>query len=274
MTLIHVLTVHWKDDSWIDIQLRYLRHFIGAPFRVYAFVNHIQTDHSAKFYYTSTEDIDSHAIKLNLLADMACFNARGDEEWLLFIDGDAFPIDDVVAFGEKHLATHPLLAVQRQENFGDIQPHPSFCLTTVGFWRSIAGDWKAGFRWNNSRGESVTDVGGNLLASLQERNVTWHSLLRSNRFELHPLYFGVYGDIVYHHGAGFREPYSRVDALSDGKIYDRKINFLYRRYRSLVYHVNRPATVRRNAAMVRDVYREIVDDFYFFRKFTGAADQG
>ena len=29
-------------------------------------------------------------------------------------------------------------------------------------------------------------------------------LLRSNRRDLDPVYFALYGDIVYHHGAGFR----------------------------------------------------------------------
>lgn len=272
--MIHVLTVHWKDDCWIDIQRRYLQHFITAPFQLYAFVNHIPVDHSAKFYYTNTEDITSHAVKLNLLADMASFNARSADDWLIFIDGDAFPVDDVVAFGEEHLAVHPLLAVQRRENFGDIQPHPAFCLTTVGFWRSIAGDWKEGCCWANARGEAVTDVGGNLLAKLKERRVDWKPLLRSNRFDLHPLFFGVYGDIVYHHGAGFREAYSRVDKLNDGKISDPNVNVLYRRYRSLVYHFNRPRTIRRNTALVREVYQDIVDDFYFFRKFTTPAGSG
>ena len=29
-------------------------------------------------------------------------------------------------------------------------------------------------------------------------------VLRSNRRELDPLYFAVYGEVIYHHGAGFR----------------------------------------------------------------------
>jgi hypothetical protein len=247
--------------------LKYLNEFIREPYQVYAFLNHLSPEHRSKFFYSSTEEIVPHAIKLNLLADMACFNSRDDSDWLVFIDGDAFPVADVVSFGRKHLQEHPLMAVQRKENFGDIQPHPSFCLTTVGFWKEIHGDWKEGFRWKNSVGISVTDVGGNLLGLLQKQNVHWQPLLRSNRTELHPLYFGIYGDIVYHHGAGFREPYSRLDALSDGKIYDPTVNVLYRRYRSLLYHCRRPKTVKRNARLLRDVFQAIQDDFYFYRKF-------
>lgn len=30
----------------------------------------------------------------------------------------------------------------------------------------------------------------------------WVQVLRSNRHDLDPLYFAIYGDVVYHHGAG------------------------------------------------------------------------
>jgi hypothetical protein len=101
--------------------------------------------HHAKFFYSSVEPIKSHAIKLNLLADMACLTRPREDDVLMFIDGDAFPIADVSAFTQKMLARHPLAAVQRLQNDGDVQPHPSFCVTTVGFWKSIQGDWKSGY---------------------------------------------------------------------------------------------------------------------------------
>jgi hypothetical protein len=41
-------------------------------------------------------------------------------------------------------------------------------------------------------------------------------VLRSNRRNIDPLYFAIYGDVVYHHGAGFRtgelSPVDRADA--------------------------------------------------------------
>ena len=101
-----------------------------------------------------------------------------------------------------------LVAVQRYENNGDIQPHPCFCVTTIGFWRQIGGDWHAGETWLDRDDNEVTDVGGNLLAILKERDIHWLPLRRVNRVNPHPLLFGLYGDddgpIVYHHGAGFR----------------------------------------------------------------------
>lgn len=209
--MIYVLTVHWNDDRWIDVQLKYLQQHLTQPYKVFAFLNEVPAHHNAKFFYASTEPIVAHAIKLNLLADMASFHSDDPDDVLLFIDGDAFPIGDVAAFGREKLQAYPLVAVQRRENNGDVQPHPSFCMTTVELWKKIGGDWKKGFRWNNAQGKAVTDVGGNLLGLLQQHNLDWCPMLRSNKTDIHPLFYGVYEDLVYHHGAGFRTPYSSID---------------------------------------------------------------
>jgi hypothetical protein len=47
-------------------------------------------------------------------------------------------------------------------------------------------------------------VGGNLLRQLELTGTPWLPVLRSNRKNIDPVLFGVYGDTVYHHGAGFR----------------------------------------------------------------------
>ena len=84
----------------------------------------------------------------------------------MFLDGDAFPIADPMALIEESLAKAPLVAVRRAENVGDPQPHPCFCVTRVGTWRTLPGDWSGGFTWRGHRGKLVTDVGGNLLRAL------------------------------------------------------------------------------------------------------------
>ena len=48
------------------------------------------------------------------------------------------------------------------------------------------------------------DVGGNLLRRLELSETPWVQVLRSNRTDVDPLYFGIYGDVIYHHGAAFR----------------------------------------------------------------------
>ena len=45
----------------------------------------------------------------------------------------------------------------------------------------------------------------------QYSSIEWYSLERSNKINLHPLYYAIYGDIVYHHWAGSRNMITRPD---------------------------------------------------------------
>src|SRR4051812_2242929 len=201
--MLHVVTVHFLSDTWIEPQLRYLRRFAPPGTEVWASLDGIE--HGRGFEHETALD-GTHADKLNELARRVSEVAR-PEDHLLFLDGDAFPVAPL-----QPLLAGPdrLVAVRRDENLGDPQPHPCFCLTTVGCWNEIGGDWSPGVRWTNSRGQETTDVGGELLRMLGERDVTWRPLTRRNTTDLQPLFFAIYGDddagpVVYHHGAGFRE---------------------------------------------------------------------
>jgi hypothetical protein len=184
---------------------------ISEPFRVWAWLNHVPGEHGHKFHYVNTEDIFEHAVKLNILADLIYFDSNRDDDLIIFLDGDAFPVADMVPFVRTKLKEYPLVAVQRLENNADIQPHPCFCVTTVDFWKRIGGDWKQGYTWVDPQGKKITDIGGNLLGILHCKQVNWYPMHRSNRTNLHPLWFGIYEGLVYHHGAGFRYPSSRID---------------------------------------------------------------
>jgi hypothetical protein len=202
--MIYVLTVHWRFDFWVDVQIRHLRRYLRDPFRIYAFCDRTKSDHSAKFDYCAPEKgIVDHASKLNALAAVVCETAEPDDV-LVFCDSDAFPMRDITDYLRAGLQRWPLVAVQRLENAGDVQPHPCFALTTAGFWRRIRGDWRAGPTWTNADGQAVTDVGANLLRALTLQHVEWGKMLRSHRIGLHPLLFSLYDGVVYHHGAGSR----------------------------------------------------------------------
>ena len=99
--MIHIATVHWVSGEWIDIQLEYLRRFISEPFRVYAFLSGQAEDHRHKFFYSNTEPVIAHAIKLNLLAEIIGYHAGSPDDRLIFIDGDAFPVGDLCSYAEE-----------------------------------------------------------------------------------------------------------------------------------------------------------------------------
>ena len=278
--MINILTVHWKSDQWIDVQLQYLNMYVDKQFRVYAYLNYLPEDHSKKFYYSSSEPIKSHPKKLNILSEKVCsLPDIKDEDILIFLDGDAFPVKELMPFIHEKLSQFPLIAVQRRENNGDIQPHPLFCATTVKFWQKIQGNWNSGYKWKNSNGELVSDVGGNLLKILQDNQVNWHPLLRSNVKNYHPVFFGIYDNIIYHHGAGFREKRTRLD----DSLY--KINTKFNLYFSnlinkfpknkftffFIYHLDPIRKIKRkieqkNSVKSQKIYEEIINDPLFFEK--------
>jgi hypothetical protein len=201
--MLQVVTVHYRSPRWIEIQTRYLREHIKVPYRTWTSLERIDPAYGAHFDRV-IDQRGRHPGKLNHLAIEISHEAP-DDDLLMFLDGDAFPIADPMPLIDSALGRAPLLAVRRAENVDDPQPHPCFCVTTVGAWRSLPGDWSGGYTWTGEKGRRVTDVGGNLLRALQLSDTPWVEVLRSNRHNPDPLFFAVYGETVYHHGAGFRD---------------------------------------------------------------------
>jgi hypothetical protein len=216
--VINVVTVHWHTSKWVDAQLRYLDLHVDAPYRVFAALNGIDDPALWQRFFFAEDLPGSHAQKLNALADVVA-RQSAPTDVLVFLDGDAFPIAALVPWIVDTLAAVPLVAIRRAENLGDRQPHPSFCATTVGFWEQIGGDWRTE-AWTNAAGREVVDVGGRLLHALEERGIEWLPLLRSNTYNPHPLWFGVYGHRIYHHGAGFQA--ARAERVDWAERYRRR----------------------------------------------------
>ncbi|MDX1477014.1 MAG: hypothetical protein R3301_04880 [Saprospiraceae bacterium] len=210
------------------------RQHIHRPFRVNGFLTDIDAAYHSQFDYTTSGPDTTHAGKLNALAEVICENGD-DNDWLIFIDGDAFPVSDLVAGLTPLFRSAPLVAVRRLENLGEKHPHPSFCATTIGFWKEIGANWNKGYRWINALNVEETDVGGELLRMLTERNIPWIPLHRSNAHNILPVWYGIYGDLIYHHGAGFRSRGCRR------VWYERGLYRIYRRLDSRILNNVVPA---------------------------------
>jgi hypothetical protein len=220
--MINVITVHWLSAKWIPLQLAYLERNIDVPYRVLASLNGIDDpEMRRRFDYVQDVEIEEHPEKLNILSEVAVEQSR-PEDLLLFLDGDAFPIQPLQPWLDDTLERYPLIAVQRRENCEDMRPHPSFCATTVGFWKELGCDWTP-IDWFTPTGHHFSDAGGRLAQLLEAQGVEWLPLLRTNTHDLHPLWYAVYGHHVYHHGAGFRERVSKVDQVKRRSLYT--VNF-------------------------------------------------
>jgi len=263
--MIHVATVHYKTDKWIDIQLRYLQRNIRNEFRVYAFIDHEDIEHAGKFYHCLTNPIHSHPLKLNLLADKILYLSKDDDDILIFLDGDAFPIGELSIYLKKKLQSFKLIAIKRLENYGDPQPHPAFCATTTGFWREVKGDWSSGYQWKIKSDAFITDTGGNLLKLLIDLDIEWYPMLRSNNHNLHPLWFGLYDGIIYHHGAGFRDALSRIDKYNQGL--PLGCNVTISPQNAIQYENKKREIIAKSNDLSHNVFEMILGDEKFYKMF-------
>jgi hypothetical protein len=267
--VIHVATVHFGSDRWIDIQLAYLQRHLHEPYRTVANLEGVPTGHDHKFDRVIDAKGD-HPGKLNLIAAEITRDAAPDD-LIMFMDGDAFPIADPMPTVHKALSESALIAVKRAENGADKQPHPCFCVIRVEEWGRLHGDWSAAYCWHNEWNWYRTDVGGNLLAALERSDSPWTPILRSNRINVHPWAFSVYGDIVYHHGAGFRKPNAMGDFYVWHPNRSRRaeaipvIGWGVRKAYSARIRMYRTRSARRTARLSADIYRRIENDPEFFR---------
>jgi hypothetical protein len=200
--LLYVATVHHKSPRWIEIQARHLREHIPVAFQTWSSLEGIDGAYGAHFDRVLEQrgPLDG---KLNHLA-REISHVANDEDLIVFLDGDAFPIDDPMPAVTDALAAAPLVAARSAEGL-EPQPHPCFCVTTVGTWRSLPGDWSSGWAWPVAGGGYASDFGANLLRTLELTRTPWVGLQRTNATTLDPLRFAIYADSIYHHGAGFRD---------------------------------------------------------------------
>ena len=123
----------------------------------------------------------------------------GDTEYVVTLDTDSFPIRD--GWLENVLGRlkggASLAGVWRDEMAPEIRPyvHPS-CL-------AARRETLVGLGINFAR-EDGQDVGQNITEAVLGAGGTISRLRRSNSRNFHFLLAGVYGDLVYHHGAGSR----------------------------------------------------------------------
>jgi hypothetical protein len=269
--MIHFATVHFRSTAWIGIQREYLDRWVREPFMVWAAVEGIP-DADGWGFDVVVPTRKMHADKLNLLGHMIVDRVRDDDDVLIFIDSDAFPVAELMPMVRRELEDSYLVAVQRRENLGDPQPHPLFCATTVGRWRDLRGDWGGAYTWRNVFGQETADVGGNLLYLLESRGLRWTPLLRSNVVDPHPVLFGVYGGVIYHHGAGSRRPATRLDKVE--MPWSSASNPLVRGVRNGSVAVRRWRRIRKINRDGERILAELRRDPGFFRALVGEREGG
>jgi hypothetical protein len=217
--MIYFITIHHETGKFFNLQAKYIRTFTTKEYKIYCGMSGITTvdaqQHNIEFHniINLTDVKNQHWFRMNYL-----FNALQQHESLqpddlvIFIDGDAFPIDSWEQKISSYLQAYPIAAIQRRENPEPLlreeqkrYPHPCFFATTVKFWVENKLEWRLDpFQGAHTAGVLIK-------MWLDEQKLESRPLLRTNAFNIHPLYFGIYDDIIYHHGAGNRIVYDSVD---------------------------------------------------------------
>jgi hypothetical protein len=192
-----------REYPWIDLCLRQVERWSRtADYEVLVFDNtgleeHLEVLRSyerLKVFSPEGEEKAHHDALDDLVA-----RTGEDVEYILTLDNDAFPvragwIEELTSALDRGAA---LAGVWRDEMAAVIRPyvHPSaLCIRRrdllaldVSFARGAA-----------------QDVGQNLTLAMQDAGRPLHPLRRSNARNLHFLLGGLYGDLIYHQGAGNR----------------------------------------------------------------------
>jgi len=209
--MINIATIHHESNRFMEMQNAYVNKNTDSDFRIYCGFS--KTTPTVDYYkaFDFSNYSDQHWARLDYLASEICGDSK-DEDLLVFIDGDAFPIQVWDTKIKEYMENFPVAAIVRKENPEKLlppedchYPHPCFFATTVGFWKENNLSWKL------DPPTGAESAGVVLHRKLKELEIEWKPLLRSNAINIHPLYFGIYGSLIYHHGAGNREVYDSID---------------------------------------------------------------
>jgi len=145
----------------------------------------------------------NHWTKLNKLTNMVVNDvSTNNNDILIWLDCDAFPVTDVNDFIESKLKEYEFFAINRKEMNNSVIPHPSFAGCKVELWKKFNLSWE-GIPYAPC-GNETHDTGGKMYEILQKNKIDWYKLNLSHTLTPHQYYFVVYDSLIYHHGAGTR----------------------------------------------------------------------
>lgn len=199
-----------RKYPWPELQLRQLRRFTPAGFRVFAFGNDTIPEHDEFFraqpdvtFFSSNEIQNSRFARVWPLRNWLTRRAIDRFRWIIHLDSDAFPIapDWLPRYIGRLTPKCPMVSILRME---DLNPAADRCFTLFS---------REGFREHQFDFSPVgyLESGGGLSAELEAKGLQWHALTRSNRHDYHPNLAGIFDDHIYHHAAGSRVAFLRTN---------------------------------------------------------------
>jgi len=214
-----------RNETWYKLQLEFLdrttpnyQHAVflsGADRNLFhrsLILGEVENEWKPIVVEGKKENFCPHMKGMQTIVD--CFH-KGNYDHCLILDSDCFPIREgwldllLNKMGEKFMYAAPV----RTENL-DTFPHPS-----AFFIKTICGVNFQPTRWvKNLIGEKMLDNG-----SCIPMDDTF-PLMRSNRYNPHPIFGGIYYDLFYHHCCGSRTDGAQTRATKSGYFEHYAIN--------------------------------------------------
>lgn len=212
-----------RNATWYELQCRYLRRTLGTDYVHAIFLNRVEPDQFDGATIVGEDRVGGpngraeHARGLDSL--LAYFRARSEFEDCLIIDSDAFPfrdgwLDTLLGWmnANEYVGAKRFAAAVRTENL-DTFPHPCVFFAKGDYLRAAGARLSfAPTSHTNLAGYRLDDVGCGVSVWDGDAHV-FFPLLRTNRWNPHPVLGAVYGDLFYHHGAGSRTARFRAEMV-------------------------------------------------------------
>ncbi|PRO68457.1 hypothetical protein [Alteromonas gracilis] len=250
--------------------------FIKGSDKVYNALKQSDDVKLCKVHAENNHPSKQHSMALTQLMQYAISD---EVDAVVTLDVDSFPISDKWLDSMYLLASSSdgVCAVHRVENGDKFLPHPSGCLLLTQFIK----DFPFEFYPDNlddlddkfiNETEQRPDSGVGLGRVLWEHDLSWSQIKRTNKQDLHYLMAGVYGDIIFHLGAGSRSPLFAKEVNNSKTLRliqsIENLPLLWRVHNKLKKYIEN-RLIKQNSKVVRRIELELknnAEDFFIFLK--------
>ncbi len=212
---VHITSTHYGNPFWIDIQIESIKKHLKVPYKTYMVHANMPKDikdYTDEFDFLVSDprskfhNVDSHQLALPIIQKELQPN-----DIVIKIDSDAFFINDIDEAFLDRVDREKFIALKEPRHESNLEhdtAHPVFYAFKGEYLEEKGGLMNA---MCTIQVDGASNWWGGVDNWLRKTIGKWGVIERTNVTNLHPLYFGIYGDLIYHNWAGSRIMRTRED---------------------------------------------------------------
>ena len=215
---VHITSMHYKNPFWIDIQLKQLKKHLKVPYKTY--MVHANMPEGYGDYTDNFDVLVDVKNKTFHQADGAIItlpkikNNLKPNDIVIKLDSDALFISDIDESFLDRVHREKFIALKEPRHESNLKlhtAHPVFYAFKGEYLQSDFNGKSLMRALSTVQVDGASNWWGDVDKWLRKNVEKWGVLERTNVTNLHSLYFGIYGDLIYHHWAGSRMMRTRED---------------------------------------------------------------